>query len=129
MEDAAAAPAPFAGQTRIVDSLTMEWANIDPGVWAKVLYRDDASGAATVLFKFEPGARAPMHEHMGLEQTYIIEGELEDHDGLIKAGGFAIRQPGSVHAASSKKGSLHIAFFSGPVRKIAGGNAAFSNPA
>lgn len=120
--------APTANQTHIVDVLSMEWTEFDKGVWGKLLYKDEATGAATVLFRFEPGAQAPMHEHTGLEQTYVIEGELEDHDGVLTAGNFAVRQPGSVHAAFSKTGSLHLAFFSKPVRKIEGGLAAFSEP-
>ena len=120
---------PTANQTHIVDVLSMEWQLFDEGVWGKVLYKDDATGAATVLFRFEPGAKAPLHEHTGLEQTYVIEGELEDHDGVLTAGNFAVRQAGSVHAAFSTRGSLHLAFFSRPVRKIEGGLAGFSEPA
>ena len=129
MEKVGERTAPTAGQTHIVDVLSMEWVQFDEGVWGKVLYKDDTTGAATVLFRFEPGAQAPMHEHTGLEQTYVIEGELEDHDGILTAGNFAVREAGSVHAASSKRGSLHIAFFSRPVRKIEGGLAGFSEPA
>jgi anti-sigma factor ChrR (cupin superfamily) len=109
---------PFEGQTQLIDVLSMEWQRLDEGIEAKVLYRDEVSGASTVLFRFAPGAQAPLHEHTGLEQTYVIEGELEDHDGVLTAGNFAIRQAGSVHAASTKKGSLHLAFFSKPVRNI-----------
>jgi anti-sigma factor ChrR (cupin superfamily) len=126
MEEIGKRTAPIAGQSHIVDVLSLEWREIDPGVQAKVLYKDEETGAATVLFKFAPGTQAPLHEHTGLEQTYVIEGELEDHDGVVTAGNFAVRQAGSVHAASSKVGSLHLAFFSKPVRKIEGGLAAFS---
>lgn len=128
MEEIGQRTAPSKDQTHIVDVLSMEWKEFDKGVWGKVLYKDDATGAATVLFRFEPGAQAPLHEHTGLEQTYVIEGELEDHDGVVRAGNFAVRQPGSVHAASSKTGSLHLAFFSRPVRKVEGGLAGFSDP-
>lgn len=62
---------------------------------------------------------------MGLEQTYIIEGSLSDHDGTVCAGELAVRQAGSVHAAYTETGSLHLAFFSKPVRDPAGGIAGF----
>jgi len=54
-----------------------------PGVKIKVLYTYD-SGITTALFKLEPGAVVPLHEHTALEQTYVIEGSLEDHE--CKAG-------------------------------------------
>jgi hypothetical protein len=39
------------------------------GIKIKVLYTDD-SGITTALFKLEPGAIVPLHEHTALEQTY-----------------------------------------------------------
>jgi anti-sigma factor ChrR (cupin superfamily) len=54
-----------------------------PGIKIKVLYTYD-SGITTALFKLEPGAVVPLHEHTALEQTYVIEGSLEDHE--CKAG-------------------------------------------
>jgi anti-sigma factor ChrR (cupin superfamily) len=71
--------APTAGQTRVVRTEELPWQELGPGIRCKVLYRDEAAGSATVLFHFAPGAQAPPHEHMGLEQTYIIAGSLSDH--------------------------------------------------
>lgn len=117
---------PTAGQTDVVDVHAMPWQTIGPGVRCKVLYRDDATGASTVLFNFAPGAATPLHMHTGLEHTFVIEGSLEDHDSIITAGNFAVRQPGSVHRARAPQGSLHIAFFTKPVRNVDTGLAAFS---
>ncbi|KPF89751.1 hypothetical protein IP81_16390 [Novosphingobium sp. AAP83] len=127
-EEVGARSKPFEGQTEIIDVLSMEWREFDEGVEAKILYQDEETGASTVLFRFAPGAQAPLHEHTGLEQTFVIEGELEDHDGVVTAGNFAVRQAGSVHAAFTKKGSLHLAFFSKPPRKVADGVQPFSKP-
>lgn len=116
---------PTPGQTRVVHTAELPWQDLGPGIRCKVLYRDEVSGSATVLFHFAPGAKAPAHEHMGLEQTYIIKGSLSDHDGTLHAGELAIRDAGSVHAAHSDTGSLHIAFFSKPVRNLRGDIAGF----
>lgn len=117
--------APTAGQTHAVHTAELPWKELGPGIRCKVLYRDEAAGSATVLFHFAPGTQAPAHEHMGLEQTYINEGSLSDHDGTVHAGELAIRQAGSVHAAHTETGSLHLAFFSKPVRNLDGGIAGF----
>ena len=50
------------------------------GIKIKVLYTDE-TGITTALFKLEPGAIVPLHEHTALEQTYVIEGSLEDREG------------------------------------------------
>lgn len=120
--------APTAGQTHVVRSAELDWQQLGPGIRCKVLYRDPVNDAATVLFRFAPGTQAPMHEHMGLEQTYVIEGSLSDHDGTVHAGDLAIRDAGSVHQAFTETGSLHIAFFSKPVRNLDGGIAGFFRP-
>ena len=114
--------APIAGQTMIVNARDMPWQEAaTPGIKFKVLQRDEATGASTLLLKFEPGAKTPLHEHTGLEQTYVIEGSLTDHDGTVNAGDFAWRQAGSVHQAqAAPNGSLHISFFSRPNRMLDG---------
>jgi len=117
---------PTVGQTDVVDVQAMPWQDLGPGVRCKVLFRDDATGASTVLFNFAPGATTPLHMHTGLEHTFVIEGSLEDHDSVITAGNFAVRQAGSVHQARAPQGSLHIAFFTKPVRNVDTGTTQFS---
>ena len=51
----------------------------------KILYRDD-EGRSTILFKMAPGAVVPLHEHTALEQTFMLEGSLEDAEGSCGAG-------------------------------------------
>jgi anti-sigma factor ChrR (cupin superfamily) len=103
-----------------VDVVNIPWRGND-AVQYKVLWRDAKTGGATVLLRFAPGAQVRMHEHTGVEQTYVLAGSLEDHESKITAGNFAVRQPGSVHSAFSKEGSLHIAFFSAPNRIVGTG--------
>ena len=60
-----------------LDVPNMPWEKTKfPGIGIKVLYTDD-SGITTALFKLDPGAIVPLHEHTALEQTYVIEGSLE----------------------------------------------------
>jgi anti-sigma factor ChrR (cupin superfamily) len=76
-----------------LDVPNMPWeATKFPGIKIKVLYTDD-SGITTALFKLEPGAVVPLHEHTALEQTYVIEGSLEDHEGICGPGQFAGGRP------------------------------------
>jgi quercetin dioxygenase-like cupin family protein len=117
---------PTDGQTDVVDVHAMPWQQLAPDVRCKVLYKDERSGLSCVLFNFAPGATTPRHVHTGLECTYVIEGSLEDHDSVIAAGNFAVRKAGSVHQARAPQGSLHIAFFTGPVKDLGKGITAFS---
>ncbi|MBV7484385.1 cupin domain-containing protein [Bordetella sp. BOR01] len=99
----------------VVDSQNVEWRPTRyPGVEFKLLFEDKESGLFTGLFRWAPGAELPYHEHVEVEQTYILEGTLEDHEGAIAPGMFAARPGGSRHIARSPNGCLHISFFLKP---------------
>jgi anti-sigma factor ChrR (cupin superfamily) len=86
-----------------------------PGIQIKVLYTDD-SGITTALFKLAPGAIVPMHEHTALEQTYVLEGSIEDHEGIAGPGQFVWRPAGNMHEAVSKTGAVILGMFLKPNR-------------
>ena len=81
-----------------------------PGIEIKVLYTDD-TGITTALFKLEPGAVVPLHEHTALEQTYVIEGSLEDHEGKCGPGQFVWRPAANQHEAVAPNGAVLLGFF------------------
>ena len=72
--------------SRYLDVPNMPWEKTKfPGIYIKVLYSDD-SGITTALFRLDPGAVVPLHEHAALEQTYVLEGTIEDHEGVCGPG-------------------------------------------
>jgi quercetin dioxygenase-like cupin family protein len=90
-----------------------------PGCKTKTLLFDPKSGLATVLIEMEPGATLPDHEHVLIEQTYVMEGSLVDKEGPdtgleVKAGEFVWRPPGSRHVAWCPNGGKMIAIFQVP---------------
>ena len=88
--------------SRYVDVDSLEWQQSPfEGVSAKILLQDENGGVRTMLVKMEPGATIPDHEHTGLEQSYILEGSLEDHDGVCGPGQYVWRPAGNRHVATS----------------------------
>ena len=90
-----------------------------PGCEVKTLLFDRASGLVTVLMRFAPGAVLPDHEHVKIEQTYVLEGRLVDREvpdaGLsVGAGDFVWRPAGSRHSAWCPEGGLMLAIFQVP---------------
>ena len=71
-------------------------------------------GIATFLMRWEPGAVLTDHEHVDIEQTYVLEGSFEDDHGACKAGEFIWRPAGSRHEARSPGGALMLAIFMRP---------------
>jgi anti-sigma factor ChrR (cupin superfamily) len=86
------------------------------GIEVKTLLKDEATGLMTCLFRWSPGAVLPMHEHVELEQTFIVEGSLVDEDGEVTAGNFVWRPAGSKHVATAPNGALVLCFFLKPNR-------------
>jgi quercetin dioxygenase-like cupin family protein len=110
-----------------LDVPNMPWETTKfPGIKIKVLYTDD-TGITTALFKLEPGAVVPLHEHTALEQTYVIEGSLEDHEGKCGPGQFVWRPAGNQHEAIAPNGAVLLGFFLKPNR-FAYGEKFFTAP-
>lgn len=89
-----------------------------PGIDAKILMRDDERGLMTALFRFAPGTFLPDHVHEDIEQTYVLEGSLEDEEGVAGPGDFVWRPPGSRHDAHSPNGAITLSIFLRPNRFI-----------
>ena len=54
------------------------------------------------------------HEHVLIEQTYVLEGELVDPDGVCTPGNYVWRPAGSRHSAHTPKGGLMLSMFQAP---------------
>ena len=103
--------------SRYVDVDGVAWvATRFPGVELKVLMEDKATGLLTALTRFAPGAVLPDHEHVEIEQSYVIEGSLADAEGVATAGQYVWRPAGSRHTARSPDGCIVLSFFLKPNR-------------
>jgi anti-sigma factor ChrR (cupin superfamily) len=80
----------------------------------KVLYEDTEKGEMTCLLKLEPGAYVPFHRHPEVEQSFVLEGSVEDHDGVATAGDYIWRKPGSQHDNRSPNGAVLLAVYRKP---------------
>ena len=108
---------PAAMASRYVDVAELPWVPTRfPGVDLKVLMTDKDTGISTALTRFAPGAELPLHEHVGLEQSWILEGSLVDDEGVAKAGNYVWRPGGSRHSAHAPNGCLALTIFMKPNR-------------
>lgn len=80
----------------------------------KVLYENPERGEMTCLLKLAPGAHIPFHKHPELEQSLVLEGSIEDHDGVAVAGDYIWRKAGSLHDNHSPGGAVIFAVYRKP---------------
>jgi anti-sigma factor ChrR (cupin superfamily) len=107
---------PLASRFVEVDRLPWEPTRFQ-GVEMKTLLIDRETGVLTALMKFAPGARLSDHEHVLIEQTYVLEGSLVCGEGECKAGDYVWRPAGSRHEAwAGAQGGLMLAIFQIPNR-------------
>lgn len=107
--------------SRYVDVKSLPWKPTPcAGIDMKVLLEDPESGLLTALFRWAPGSELPLHEHVEIEQTYVLEGSIVDDEGVALAGDFVWRPRGNRHVARSPDGALVIAFFLKPNRFLGG---------
>jgi quercetin dioxygenase-like cupin family protein len=108
---------PLASRFVEVAQLPWETSERHPGVQTKTLLVDRESGLLTMLLKMAPGARLPDHEHVLIEQTYVLEGSLVCGEGVCEAGDYVWRPAGSRHEAwAGPHGGLMIGMFQMPNR-------------
>jgi anti-sigma factor ChrR (cupin superfamily) len=102
--------------SRFVDAANMPWEKTRfPGIAQKTLLMDKATGLVTALMRMEPGVRLPDHEHVKIEQTFVLEGSLCCPEGECRAGQFVWRPSGSRHEAwAGAQGGLFLAMFQVP---------------
>ena len=106
--------------SHVVRPADMQWQQTRfPGCEVKTLLFDRESGLVTAMMRFAPGAVLPDHEHVKIEQTYVLEGKLVDKEGPVaglevNAGEFVWRECGSRHVAWTPEGGLMLAMFQIP---------------
>ena len=59
-----------------------------PGVETKVLFVDRLTGAVTSLLRAAAGSVYPAHRHGGLEQCYVIDGDMIFDDHTLDTGDY-----------------------------------------
>jgi len=104
--------------SRFVEVAALPWEKSNyPGIETKTLLVDRESGVLTMLLKMAPGAKLPDHEHVLIEQTYVLQGSLVCGEGVCKAGDYVWRPAGSRHEAwVGPEGGLMLGIFQMPNR-------------
>jgi anti-sigma factor ChrR (cupin superfamily) len=107
--------------SRYVDVASLPWKPTPtPGIDMKILLKDAQSGLMTALFRWQPGTELPLHEHVEVEQTYVLSGSIVDDEGEVTAGNYVWRPRGNRHVARSPGGALVLSMFLRPNRFLDG---------
>jgi anti-sigma factor ChrR (cupin superfamily) len=79
-------------------SRTFPWKDVAPGISCKLLATDEASERVSMLVRLAPGVEYPPHRHSGIEELYLLSGELFIDEKKLYPGDYNIAQPGTADA-------------------------------
>ena len=84
-----------------------KWIQMRAGIEIKLLFQDQKSKSRSLLMRVHAGATFPAHEHDGVEECLVLEGEFNMGDLTLRAGDYHIAPQGATHAAlTSRTGAL-----------------------
>lgn len=78
--------------------------SIPMGCGVKISYLRKAAGEYSILLQMEAGGQFPMHEHIGGEEVFVIDGQVQFGDVELNRGDYYYSPPGFSQAALTKKG-------------------------
>ncbi len=96
----------------------IQWVEAMPGMRHKPIWHDQATNRRVLLGRFEPGAKIPLHRHLGDELIFVIEGASVDESGEVPVGDANYRPNGCVHSVWSNNGATVLSFVTGGVEMI-----------
>jgi len=69
-----------------------------PGLTRRMLFADRVNNRLTLVLRMMPGGRYPAHHHTGIEEVFILEGDLHAEGGsVLRAGDYQRNEAGSKH--------------------------------
>ncbi len=73
-----------------------EWDEVAPGISCKLLATDTERDRVGMLVRLAPDTAYPPHRHVGVEELFLLHGELWIEDRRLHAGDYNRSEPGTV---------------------------------
>lgn len=102
-------------QYLLTDLSTLIWQPFREGIEAHWLYKNE-NGAGAAFLRYQPGASAPKHEHIGFEHIFVLTGSQRDEEGHYQEGSLIVKEPGSIHTPHSETGCTVLLIWEKPVK-------------
>lgn len=72
-----------------------EWEPVAPGIECKLLAADSERHRISMLVRLAPGASYPPHTHAGVEELFLLHGELWIEERKLLPGDYNRGEPGT----------------------------------
>ncbi len=78
-----------------------------PGITIRALYVDRARGRETMLVRMEAGASYLPHHHEGVEESFVLEGDIACDGETLTAGDYHRAEAGTYHGVPDHQHRVH----------------------
>jgi anti-sigma factor ChrR (cupin superfamily) len=78
------------------------------GITAKRLSVDAETGFVTMLARMAPGTSYPSHRHAGIEECFVLEGDLQVAGETLNAGDYQRADSSSIHGVQATTGGCTL---------------------
>jgi putative transcriptional regulator len=97
------------GGLLISRSKDLPWQTLAPGIVYKPLFEDSERKYNTSLVRMESGASYPSHRHAGIEELFVLSGELHVEGQIMHTGDYCRAATGTIHGKThSETGCLFL---------------------
>jgi putative transcriptional regulator len=87
----------------------LPWQSVAPGISYKTLSEDATRKYSTSLVRMDAGAFYSSHHHAGIEELFLLSGDLHLENQVMRAGDYCRADSGSIHGESfSDTGCLFL---------------------
>jgi DNA-directed RNA polymerase specialized sigma24 family protein len=83
------------GSPEVLDPSESAWEEVAAGISCKLLATDAEKDRVSMLVRLAPGAAYPPHRHAGVEELYLLDGELIIDDKTLHPGDYNRAEPGT----------------------------------
>jgi len=94
----------------VPDLASIAWNEVVPGVRVHVIREDPARKLVACLVWAAPGARHPLHRHLGEEVILVLQGALADERGQYGPGAICRSRQGSIHSEVAMPGDECVCY-------------------
>lgn len=75
-----------------------DWREVGPGIFCKTLSQDPRTKRLSMMVRLAPGVSYPPHSHAGLEELFLLDGELWIDDRKLYPGDYNRAESGTADA-------------------------------
>lgn len=100
-------PAVWPTASPVKDWAEPRWKEVSPGISCKLLSTDTEADRVSMMVRLAPNTSYPPHRHAGVEELYLLEGELWIEDRRLEPGDYNRAEAGtSDHRVWSETGCM-----------------------